>query len=164
MLQFEVFVLHYGYAAVFLFLALGIFGLPMPDEIVVASVGYFASIGLLNFFVAIVITILGVFSGTVVTYMMGRKFGQPLLIKYGKWMGITDTRFSHVEKWFHRHGSWAVTFGYFVPGMRHLVCYISGVSGMNMKRYLLFATLGTCISCIICGTFGYLIGHPLVSN
>lgn len=133
MLQFEIFVLHYGYAVVFLFLPIDI-------------------------------TILGVFSGTIFTYTIGRTLGKPMLIKYGKWLGITHTRFSHAERWFNQHSSWAVTFGYFIPQMRHLVCSISGVSDMSVRKYLLFATLDTCISCIICVTFSYLLRQPLAGN
>ncbi|MCH6186234.1 hypothetical protein MKN04_00955 [Paenibacillus polymyxa] len=39
---------NYGYAAVFIVLALGLFSLPIPDEVMVLFVGYFTKIGLLH--------------------------------------------------------------------------------------------------------------------
>ena len=160
MLQFQDVFLHYGYLAVFLFLSLGIFGLPVPDEIVVAFVGHLSSMGTFNYTTAMVITMLGVMTGTIFTYLLGRKIGKPLLHKYGKWIQLTPNRLKRVDHWFHRYGSWAVTFGYFVPGMRHLVCYMSGSSGMGWKRYLLFAFIGTTISSILCLTIGYIFRLP----
>ncbi|WP_342514972.1 DedA family protein [Sporosarcina sp. FSL K6-1522] len=158
MQQFQDFIIDYGYFAVYFFLAIGIFGLPIPDEIVVTFVGYFASIGLLSYFFSMIIVALGVLSGTLFTYTIGRKIGKPLLRRYGKWVSLTPQRLHLVERWFNRYGLWTVTLGYFIPGMRHLVCYFSGMSGMNIRKYLLFASIGTCISSVLFITLGYFIG------
>lgn len=160
MLQFQDFVIHYGYFAVYLFLALGIFGLPLPDELIVAFIGHLSSDGTLNYFIASIITILGVMTGTIFTYSIGRKIGKPLLSKYGKWLLLSPTRLQRVDKWFDKYGSWAVTLGFFVPGMRHLICYLSGSSGMEVRRYLLFSSIGIFISSLIFLSIGYLIKLP----
>ena len=39
----------YGYAAIFILLALGLFSLPIPDELMVLLVGYFTKIGYLHY-------------------------------------------------------------------------------------------------------------------
>lgn len=160
MLQFNDFILHYGYFAVYFFLALGIFGLPLPDELVVAFIGHLTSTGTLNFPIALIITILGVMSGTVFTYALGRNIGKPLLIRYGKWVSLSSNRLKRVDRWFEKYGPWAVTLGYFVPGMRHIICYLSGSAGMDMRRYLIFAAIGTGVSTVICLSIGYWIKFP----
>lgn len=160
MAQFQEFVFQYGYIAVFAFLALGIFGLPVPDELIVGFVGYLVSLGTLNFIVAITMAFSGVFIGTIVTFTIGRKIGKPLIRSYGKWIGLTENRLFIVENWFNRYGAWTVTLGYFIPGMRHFICYFSGMSGMELKKYILFAAIGTVTSSIICVTVGYYIGFP----
>lgn len=156
--QFQEFVIYYGYYAVYFFLALGIFGLPIPDEIVVAFVGYLSSVGLLNFPISIFISILGVMTGTLFTFAIGRQIGKPLILKYGKWIRLTPERLTIIEGWFNRYGPWTITIGYFIPGMRHLVCYLSGVSGMHMRRYMVFASIGTLISSTLLITIGYILG------
>lgn len=160
MYHFQEFVLHYGYFAVFFFLALGIFGVPLPDEIVVAFIGHLSSTGALNYQLSAVITVLGVMTGTIFTYTIGRTVGKPLLMKYGKWISLSPKRLQRVDNWFDKYGSWAVTLGYFVPGMRHLVCYLSGSSGMGVRRYLLFAAIGTFVSSITFLSIGYLMKLP----
>ena len=160
MLQFNEFVLHYGYFAVYFFLALGIFGLPLPDEFVVAFIGHLSAIGTFNFFIAFITTILGVMSGTVFTYILGRKIGKPLLMKYGKWISLPPKRMQLVDRWFDKYGSWAITLGYFIPGMRHLICYLSGSAEIEVKRYLFFAVIGTTVSSLIFLSLGYLLKLP----
>lgn len=153
-------VTHYGVFVVFLFLSLGIFGLPVPDEFVIIFTGYLSSSGLLSVVTATGLVISGVFIGTLVTYTIGKKVGRPLIERFGKWVGLSEKRVSRVERWFTRYGSWTVTLGFFVPGMRHFVCCFSGMSGMAVKRYMVFSSLGTTTSGILGISLGYLFGWP----
>ncbi|WJY28012.1 MULTISPECIES: DedA family protein [Sporosarcina] len=154
------YIIQYGYFIVFVFLSLGIFGLPMPDEVVIIFTGYLSSSGLLSLASALLIAIVGVFIGTLVTYTIGKKIGRPIIERFGKWIGLSEKRVGRVERWFSRYGSWTVTLGFFVPGMRHFVCCFSGISGMNVQRYMLFSSLGTVVSGILCVSLGYLFGWP----
>lgn len=160
MLQLQELIVHYGYFSTFIFLALGIFGLPVPDEIIVAFIGHLSAFGTFNYFIAMILTILGVMTGTIFTYTLGRKIGKPLIQKYGKWISLSPKRLKIVERYFEKYGALTVTIGYFVPGMRHIVCYLSGTANMEMKTYLLFAAIGTFISSIICLSIGYFIKLP----
>ena len=154
----ELFILHFGYFAVFTFLALGIFGLPMPDEVVVTSVGFFTSNGTLHYSIALLITILGVFIGTLLTFYIGKWIGKPLLKKGG----IKVQSFRTTECWIKQHFPVTVLFGFFIPGMRHIICYISGMGGMKTKIYLLYVLIGASVSTIIYLTIGYYIGVPFL--
>ncbi|PIC63575.1 hypothetical protein CSV79_11015 [Sporosarcina sp. P13] len=158
--QIQGFIAQYGYLSVFTFLALGIFGLPMPDELIVTFAGYLASVGTFRFVFAIIFTTSGVMVGTLVTYMLGRKIGKPLIQRFGNYLFLSPHRLQKVERFFMEHGSWAVTFGYFLPGMRHVVCYVSGMSGMSIRRYVLFAIPGVILSTIICFNLGYFLRLP----
>lgn len=151
---------QYGYISIFFFLSLGIFGLPMPDEIVVTFAGYLASAGTFRFVFAILLTFSGVMIGTLFTYMLGRKIGKPLIQRFGRYVMLSPHRMQKVENWFMTYGSWTVTAGYFLPGMRHLICYASGMSGMSMRRYVLFAIPGVIVSTTICVLVGYFIRLP----
>jgi len=151
-------VIHYGYIAIFLCLALGIIGLPVPDEVLMTMVGYFSSMGVLAFPVCLVISVLGAMSGMLCSYALGRKFGKPLLWKYGKWVRFTTKRIEKTESWFERYGPWAICFGYYIPGLRHLTCYMAGMSAMNPRKYILFSALGAMCWCTIFISIGYFLG------
>ncbi|WP_153721434.1 DedA family protein [Sporosarcina cascadiensis] len=156
------YIAHYGYFSIFIFLALGIFGLPMPDEFLVTFAGYLASAGTFHFIFAILFTICGVMVGTLFTYMLGRKLGKPLIQRFGRYLFLSPHRMQKVERWFMAYGSWTVTIGYFLPGMRHFVCYVSGMSGMSVQRYMLFAIPGIIISTTILVLLGYFIQLPFL--
>jgi len=101
-------IIQYGYVAIFFCLTLGIIGLPVPDEILMTIVGYLSSLGLLLFPVSLVVSFLGAMTGMLCSYALGRKFGKPLLWKYGKWIKLTTKR---LEK--RRLGSSATALGQF---------------------------------------------------
>ncbi|WP_144937258.1 DedA family protein [Paenibacillus sp. 32O-W] len=153
---------QYGYLALYCLLALGIIGLPIPDEVLMTFVGYLASMGILRYTAAVVVSLLGSMSGMILSYELGRKIGKPLVWKFGKWIWLTPKRLEKAEGWFNRYGKWAVSFGYFIPGIRHLTCYLSGVSGMKRTTYWLFAAIGAVVWCVLFITIGYFIGVQFV--
>ncbi len=152
------FITQYGYIAIFLLLSLGIIGLPIPDEVLMTFVGYLCSQGVLLYSVAVLVAFLGAMFGMSFSYFVGKKLGKPLLWKYGKWLKLTPKRLAKVEGWFQKYGIWTVVFGYYVPGVRHLTCYLAGVTGIETRKYLLFAGFGAIIWCTVFITVGYYIG------
>ncbi|WP_209974645.1 DedA family protein [Paenibacillus eucommiae] len=151
-------IVQYGYIAIFFCLALGIIGLPIPDEILMTVVGYLASEGLLLFPVSVVVSFFGAMTGMLCSYALGRKFGKSLLWKYGKWIRLTAKRLEKNEIWFERYGPWVICMGYYIPGIRHLTCYMAGVSDMSLRKYLLFAGMGALCWCLIFISIGYFVG------
>ncbi|TMV46586.1 DedA family protein [Paenibacillus mesophilus] len=149
---------QYGYTALYVLLALGIVGIPIPDELLMTFVGYLTSLDLLDYPIALTVSFMGAMTGMTCSYWAGRHFGKPLLWKYGKWVKLTPKRLGKAEKWFNRYGLWTVSFGYFIPGIRHLICYLSGVSGMNQRKYLLYAGFGALFWCLCFITLGYFVG------
>lgn len=148
----------YGYLAIFLMLVLGIIGLPIPDEVMMTVVGYFTSIHVLNYELAILVSFLGALIGMLISYTIGRKAGRPFIDRFGKWVGLKEKRMTKVEKWIHKYGPYSIIFGYFIPGVRHVTCYFSGIGKMNLKTYILFASIGAFLWCFIFISFGRFIG------
>lgn len=151
------FITDYGYIALFGLLALGIVGLPVPDETLMTIVGSLAAHGTLSYTVSLVVSFAGSMTGMLVSYTVGRKLGKPFMYRYGKWVHLTPNRLKKAERWFHKYGVWTVSFGYFVPGVRHFTCYLAGVSGIRFWRYLLFAGSGALIWCTTFITLGYFV-------
>lgn len=141
--------------AIFILLALGIVGLPVPDEVIMTIIGYYTHTEALSYQMAMIASFLGAVIGMLISYTIGRKFGRNVIKKYGKWFGLKESRLNKVELWMKKYGAFALVFGYFIPGVRHITCYVSGIGKMNVKIYLLFASLG---AFSWCGTF-ILIGR-----
>ncbi len=149
----------YRYMALFGLLALGIIGLPIPDETLMTFVGSLTAYGHMNFALSVAVSFAGSMSGMLISYWIGRRVGKPFLDRYGKWFGLNPSRLVKGEKWFLKHGVWAITFGYFVPGVRHLTCYLAGMSGIRFLRYVVFAGSGALVWCFTFVTLGRIIGR-----
>lgn len=150
---------QYGYAAVFALLMFGIVGLPVPDETLLTFAGYLVYKHQLSLPLTLAAAYGGSISGISISYTLGRTFGLRLAQRYGFIVHLTPERLEKVHHWFGRAGRWALTGGYFVPGIRHLTAYVAGASEMNLFLFAIFAYSGAFLwaSCFI--TLGYLLGE-----
>lgn len=156
------FIGQYGYVALYLLLSAGIVGVPIPDETLMAFVGSLTVLGgPFEFGTALLVSYAGTMTGMIVSYVIGHRVGKPFLTRYGKWVKLTPSRLERAEGWFKKYGLWTVFFGYFVPGVRHFTCYLSGVSGVKFYKYMLYAGTGALLWCTTFLTLGRFIGSNL---
>src|SRR3974377_1800184 len=135
---------QYGYAAIFLLLVFGIVGLPVPDETLLTFTGYLIFKGHLSPPLAFASALAGSASGITVSYTLGRIFGMALLHRFGKYLHLTPERLARAHEWFERIGHWALTFGYFIPGVRHLTAYVAGSAALEWPPFGASAYSGAC--------------------
>jgi membrane protein DedA with SNARE-associated domain len=151
----------YGYAGIFLLLMLGIWGLPFPDEIVLAFAGYLIFKGCLHPLPTFLAAFLGAGCGITVSYAVGRYLGFYLLRKYGPRIHLTRERMARVERWFARAGKWALVWGYFIAGVRHLTALVAGSSRLPAGVFAPFAYCGAFLWTITYLLLGYFLGEEL---
>ncbi|MEK3915791.1 DedA family protein [Paenibacillus sp. FSL H7-0331] len=138
---------QYGYIGIFLALALGVVGIPIPDELLLTFIGNKVSQGTLILIFALGSAFLGSITGITLSYIIGQKLGLPLLIKYGRRVHITADRIERTQQKINKYGSILLIFGYFVPGLRHIIAITAGTSNMNFRKFALFSYLGALIWC-----------------
>ncbi|SDY68132.1 DedA family protein [Thermoactinomyces sp. DSM 45892] len=149
---------HYGYIGIFLFLVLGIVGLPLPDEIMMTFLGYLTTTGKLNLSLTFLSALAGSASGITISYILGSRFGYPFLKKYGPRIFITRRRLIFAQLMFRKYGNWLLFVGYFIPGVRHVTAYLAGISGMRFTRFALFAYTGAIVWCTTFIGMGHILG------
>jgi membrane protein DedA with SNARE-associated domain len=150
---------HYGYVAIFLLLTCGIVGLPVPDETLLTFTGFLCFQHKLSLPFAFAAAWGGSTCGISISYYLGHTFGLKLIRRYGKYARITE---EHVEKahlWFNRVGHWGLTFGYFIPGVRHLSAYAAGMSDVEPRQFALFAYSGGFLWVTTFLSLGYFLGN-----
>lgn len=151
--------LHYGEYAVFIFLALGIIGLPIPDETLLAFTGFLIAQHKVPLMPTVIAAILGAFSGITVSYLLGRTIGHFLIERYGSRIGITQDKIKRVHNWFEQMGKWTLFLGYFVPGVRHLTGYVAGTTQVHFATFMMFAYSGAFLWCLGFISLGYFFSH-----
>ena len=149
---------HYGYFAIFLLLTCGIVGLPVPDETLLTFTGYLVFKGSLSMPLAFAAAWGGSTCGITISYYLGRKFGLALIRRYGKYVRVTEEHVQKAHAWFDRVGHWGLTFGYFVPGIRHLSAYAAGMSALEPPKFALFAYSGGFLWVSAFLSAGYFLG------
>jgi membrane protein DedA with SNARE-associated domain len=149
----------YGYWGIFAFLASGIFGIPVADEVILMGAGYFSAIGALQPLPSLMAVILGSFCGTSLNYVVGRTIGGKLLAYWGNSNPSRLGKIDYVMAWFQRVGSWGLPVGYFIPGIRHLLPVVAGISSLHAGIFALLAGSGCCLWCLTLLWLGYVLGE-----
>lgn len=155
-------VVSYGYFGIFGALVIGIFGAPVPDELLLTYAGYLSFKGEMQLHLAILAAFLGSVCGITLSYGVGRFFGLFLFQKYGRFLHLTPERLGRAHDWFGRYGKWTLVAGYFVPGVRHLVACLAGTSRLGFASFALFAYAGGFIWTVSYILFGYFMGRDWV--
>jgi membrane protein DedA with SNARE-associated domain len=146
---------RYGVQAVFGFQVLGIVGLPVPDEFMLTVAGSFARSGKLPLVGTLAAAIGGAVTGITISYLAGRWAG---LVALRRVVHIPDDVLQRVQRWFAHSGGWLLTFGYFIPGVRHVTAIAAGSSGLGYGRFAAFAYPGAALWASFFVAAGYVLG------
>ena len=148
-----------GYPGIFLLMAMESSVIPIPSELVMPPAGYLAQQGEMNMFVAILCGTVGSLVGAYANYFASHYLGRPLILKYGKYVWITEEKFAKVETFFHKHGEISTFIGRLLPVIRHLISLPAGLAGMNHWKFTIYTLLGAGIWCTVLTWIGYVIGQ-----
>jgi membrane protein DedA with SNARE-associated domain len=148
----------YGPAALFVLLFLGVFGLPVPDETLLTFAGVLVRQGDLHFGTAYLAAVCGSVGGITLSYTIGRTLGLGFVDRFGRWLHVTRDDLARVEAWFEHSGRWLLTFGYFIPGVRHFTAIVAGSSRLPPPVFARFAYSGAAVWSLSFMTLGWYVG------
>lgn len=154
---------HHGYAGLIVLLVLGIVGLPLPDETLLTAVGYLVYRGYLHYVPALLAGSFGASAGITLSYVIGLGVGRPVVLRYGRAAGLTDTRLRRVEEFVERYGGAALVAGFFLPGVRHVSAIVAGLCRMPPLRFAGAAYTGACLWVTTFITLGRFAGPRLAA-
>jgi membrane protein DedA with SNARE-associated domain len=147
-----------GYPGIFLLMAMESSVIPVPSELVMPPAGYLAQQGRMNIWFAIFMGTTGSLVGAYANYYAAHYLGRPLLLKYGKYVWITEEKFAKVERYFKDHGEISTFIGRLLPVVRHLISLPAGLAGMNHVKFTVYTLAGAGIWVTILTWIGYFIG------
>jgi membrane protein DedA with SNARE-associated domain len=150
---------QYGYAGLFGLLLLGIVGLPVPDETLLVFSGYLISTGRLQPLLTFLAGFAGSVCGISLSYTIGRTLGHRVVLRYGRFLHVTEPRIDRVHRWFRRAGDWLLMIGYFIPGVRHFTALVAGMSELEYPTFARFAYAGAAIWVATFLLVGYFVGE-----
>ncbi len=166
--------LHVGYAFVFLVLCLCGFGLPMPEDVVLATGGVLAwlasdlekvtwrgMIGDTGLIAMVVVGLVGILTGDAVIFLAGRRFGHRIADVGPLRRIITPAKLEAVEKLIRRRGNLVVIVARFLPGLRAPTFFTVGHARMPLWEFLLFDGAAALVSAPLWVCLGFWLGSDL---
>jgi membrane protein DedA with SNARE-associated domain len=148
----------HGSLALFGLLVLGIAGLPVPDETLLIIAGVLIGRSRLHAGPTYVAAMLGSAAGITISYLLGRAAGLIVIQRHGHRLRVPTDSIENVRAVFRRAGKWSLTFGYFVPGIRHLTALVAGAANLEFGLFATFAYAGAAVWSITFITLGLYLG------
>ena len=149
---------QWGYTGIFVMMFLESSFFPFPSEVAMTPAGYLVHKGEMNLAFAFLAGVGGSLAGAVFNYYLCYFFGRELILKYGKFVGITDEKMAKFEAFFNKHGEISTFNCRLIPGIRQYISLPAGLAKMNIFRFCLFTSLGAGIWCAVLLGVGYFLG------
>ncbi|HXX78036.1 MAG TPA: DedA family protein [Ktedonobacteraceae bacterium] len=160
-----------GLAGIVIAMALESCCIPLPSEIVMPLAGVMFVEGKLlagvNFWLGLVLLALagaiGCLIGSIAAYGIGYAGGRPLMLKYGRYVLISQHDADMADRFFQRWGSATAFFSRLMPIVRTYISLPAGITKMPLAKFCLFTFLGSFPWCFLLAYVGTVVGNNLES-
>ncbi|WP_078551489.1 DedA family protein [Bacillus alkalicellulosilyticus] len=134
----------YGYVALFLWVWLGMFIAPVPNEVLVSSFGFISGT-LLHPPLAFIMTYSGIVASLTTSFFIGRFIGYPVL----QWLQRKGTRkyITIATSLIDKYQTYSLSFSYFIPGVRNIVPFLYGMRKLSFLKFALLAYSSAFVWC-----------------
>lgn len=148
-----------GYSGIVLLMALESACMPVPSEVVMPFAGYLVyrdgEMTLLGITLA---GTLGCTMGSIAAYAVGYYAGRPLILRYGRYILVTEKHLIKAEEWFAKWGDEATFIARLLPVIRTVISLPAGIAKMDFKRFVLYSFAGSLPWTFALAYVGYLLG------
>ena len=143
--------------------------IPLPSEIVMPLAGVMIARGTilqgtsswLALFLVALAGAIGCLFGSVIAYGIGYKGGRPLMLKYGRYVLISQHDADKADAFFLRWGSATAFFSRLLPVVRTYISLPAGISKMPFLRFCIYSFFGSLPWCFVLAYAGYTLGDQI---
>ena len=153
------FIASYGLIAVFVLMVGESCGFPFPSEVIMPTAGLLAAAGHMNLGAAIIAGGVGNLVGSLIAYGLAARFGEPLLLGPGRYIGIRRHHLEIADGWFRRWGLLAVFVGRLLPVIRTYISFPAGLARIDLLRFSILTLAGALPWCAALALVGYVLGR-----
>jgi len=154
---------RYGYIAVLGLVGVEGFGIPAPGQTILIVAGVYSASGQLSLAAVIACGILAAVIGDNIGYAIGHFGGRPLVLRYGRYVFLTEARLQHVESFFGRRGNVVVPIARFVDGLRQFNGVVAALAQMPWWRFFGYNVIGAVLWVTLWVLVGNFAGDRIAS-
>lgn len=164
LIQYVVPFLHrYGYFAIFLGVLFEDFGVPVPGETILVAASILAGQHVFRITDVIIVAALGGMIGDTVGFSLGRRFGHRLLLRFGRYVGLSPQMLHRFNGWVVHRGVWLIAGARFVDGFRQLNGWIAGANNVLWRRFIPLNAVGAVAWVSAWSLSGYFFSNRILS-
>ena len=158
-----------GLAGIVVAMALESCCIPLPSEIVMPLAGVMFVEGKLlagvNFWLGMVLLALagaiGCLIGSSAAYGIGYAGGRPLMLKYGRYVLISQHDADMADRFFQKWGGATAFFSRLMPIVRTYISLPAGITKMPFIKFCIYTFLGSFPWCFLLAYVGTVVGNNL---
>src|SRR5438874_2089846 len=158
-----------GLAGIVVAMALESCCIPLPSEIVMPLAGVMFVEGKLlagvNFWLGLVLLALagaiGCLIGSSAAYGIGYAGGRPLMLKYGRYVLISQHDADMADRFFQKWGGATAFFSRLMPIVRTYISLPAGITKMPFIKFCIYTFLGSFPWCFLLAYVGTVVGNNL---
>lgn len=148
-----------GYAGIVLMMAIESACIPLPSEIIMPFSGYLVFAGRFGLIGTAVAGAAGCVVGSIAAYYAGVYGGRPFLMRYGRYVLITEKELDTADRFFARYGDAAIFISRLLPVVRTFISLPAGISKMNFPKFVLYTFVGSFAWCLGLSWIGMKLGE-----
>jgi membrane protein DedA with SNARE-associated domain len=135
---------------------------PIPSEVIIPPAAYLAHTqGQFSLPGIVLAGTAGSWVGAALMYWAARLLGHPVIVRFGRYVGVGAAKLLMAERWCTHYGSPGVFFSRLLPVIRHLIGIPTGILRMDFRWYALATLLGSLLWCWVLVWLGRALGqHP----
>lgn len=132
----QAFVEHFTYFGIFAVLLLGSLGVPLPEEMPIIAAAVLSHEGLARWWLALPVCLVGVLSGDVALYWIGRHWGEQVLNWRAVRLVLTPEREQWLKAAYRRHALKTVVTARHVMGLRAAAFLTAGIARVPFWKFI----------------------------
>lgn len=152
-----------GYPGVFFLMTLESALIPIPSEVIMPFSGFLVSQGRFDMLTVVFIGTSGNLFGSWLAYTLGywghKALVRKLVIKYGKFILLTEEEYDKSVEMFAKYGQWVAGASRVLPGLRTVISLPAGVARLPFWRFSALTFFGSLIWSYLLTYIGFKLGQ-----
>jgi undecaprenyl-diphosphatase len=155
---------QWGYWAFFVVAfaeGLPVVGVFVPGQAIAIAAGFLARTHVLRLGGVFYTILTGVILGDSFAFFLGRRYGMPLLNRFGHYVRLTPERVTKTETLIRNNPGKTIVTGRFVGVTRAIVPFLSGAVGLPFSKYIFYNVVAAVSWTVVSIGVGFLFGETL---
>src|SRR5262249_47149077 len=93
-------------------------------------------------------------AGAALSYGVARAVGRPLILRYGRYVFVSEAKWTMAERWITHYAAGGIFFARMLPVVRHLISLPAGAARPPLRPLSVMALPGSFVWCTVLAWFG----------